>query len=193
MDSRLVSEMVSEHPWLIPVIDRYGIIERFLSIQERRKYFESLCNCNVTRIDFLPESTLSPYWKPVRSELSITTKDGWSFFGSMNSSYYQFQDDLQYDISYVLVYERVENATTQTLVARFTVDSLGKSYRNRLLGEFRRAMSRGMRVNAVALVRNISIISQGEYIENRFEVFKFSPGFNPFLEGWSLAEGRIRS
>lgn len=177
-----VKEILSKDGWMKHVLFEE---ERALSDPSFQK---SLVEENITHIMFRPGPP-NPDWRPVYMGIGIhsfpqalahPSKRG-LFSPLPATGFDEYSDDLGYSICYHLVFKLHD--PEQTVIKR--LDSTHrKSVRWDSVGFCKRQDRKGRRSALLAVVRQISIVSQSEYLMNGYDVFKLPLAFNPMAAGW---------
>ncbi len=180
-------EILKRDEWLKLVIGLAdnNALARCNTEADKEKWMKIWCDCQLTHIMFCPFEGLNPYWRPVLKILEVaTTPEGLSptVMGPYGC-FKEWSDTLGYEWKYALVL-KIRKGSTETLHVEWFEDRPLKrrSFRWATVDLWRKYQKKGMKVEGVAVVQNRQIISDGEYLLNCFNVFKFPTGFNPLRE-----------
>jgi hypothetical protein len=177
-------EILSCDPWLRSVIT-YSQTGNGQTVDDRG--LESIVECNVTHIMFRgTEVNLTINSRPQFKTVKISSAPPFGLPEDQGAGLDIYDDHLSYEIGYFLVvqaYDPEELIVRSLHVTplRFEDTRTEKSIRWGAV-EINGRLARPHKW--IAIVRNIQIISQGEYLMNGYDVFKCSPGFTPYRAGW---------
>lgn len=178
-------KILEQDPWLKYVL-LAGHIRRGNEANEKG-LLESVVDCNVTHIMF--RGAAEHYRidsRPVERMMSISSNTTITS-DVAGKNFDDFKDHLGYGIGYYLV---VEAQNPQQVIVdhlTWTPHEYGAPPRTKSIRWSVIEQSRKLRHREhqwIALVRNVSIISQGEYLMNGYDVYKFQPEFNPYRACW---------
>lgn len=183
-----IQENLKKDPWLVHVLFHRDIVREGkmpeLALQQ------AIADCNITHVMFRGSTDkLRIDSRPVYKSLRIESSS--HFVREREPGYDDFMDMLVYEINYYLVIE-VNHQIVVThlsevpdLIEKPNVTSIRWATVNQ------QRNIRGSQYRWVAVVRNISIISHGEYQTNGYDVFKFPAGFNPYHAEWHVKQKTV--
>jgi hypothetical protein len=177
-------DSLSRDPWLRSVITYSQTGNGYVVDDDHLK---SIVDCNVTHIMFRgTEGNLTINSRPEFKTVKITSAPPFGLPEDQGSGLDVYDDHLGYEIGYFLV---VQAYDPEELIIRSLHLNPLRNQDTRTEKSIRwGAVELSRRLDRphkwVAIVRNIQIISQGEYLMNGYDVFKCSPGFTPYRAGW---------
>lgn len=176
-----VNEIFETDPWLKRIIWNENWLADCKDEEEKNRRIHLWYESQVSHIMFRPFKGLNLKWRPVGKQLSIASCT------DPDSRCDEFVDHVAYTINYKLVLMVIpENGVEQLVVEPFEALSL-----NNPSGSFRwKAVKYHKEIDGkihwIAVVRNITLISQGDIMFNGYDVYKFPSNFTPFMAGWHL-------
>ncbi len=173
-------ETFERDPWLKRVVFSDEWLATSGDEAEKDKKMRIWCECNCAHIMFRPFEGLNPNWRPIMRLMSVHS-------GRHKGGFDEFETHISCSISYKLVFVVKQWGEVESLVVvPFEQAEPGgktKSFRWQMFKDLNVAKA-GRRIEWIAVVRNVSVIEDGDYLRNTYDVYKFPFGFNPHSAGW---------
>lgn len=181
-----VRSNLERDPWLSHVLFHSYIVREYKMPDQGLQ--QSIADCNITHVMFRGSTnSLDIDSRPVCKGLRISSAPVHTTENPIG--YDHFNDTLRYEIGYYLVVQASDLGPPTVVHLSHTPDppTMQPDTRSiRWAGVQLARQLRDVHFRWIAVVRNISIVSQAEYLSNGYDVFKFPAGFTPFKIGWHL-------
>lgn len=188
-----VQRNLQRDPWLADVLFHDEIVREGKMPDEQLQ--RAIVDCNVTHVMFRGSTdSLRIDSRPVYRGFEISSAPRTAI--ENEPEYDDFKDGLAYQIGYYLVMQVHDPSQIHVTHLSHSPYQLGvepnvRSIRWAAVREQQKL--KGFWRRWVAVVRNVSIVSEGEYLKNGYDVFRFPERFSPFDAGWHLKQKNVIS
>lgn len=178
MDWKKMSDVFARDEWMKRVVFSDEWLSDCKGEADKQKKMEYWCDCNVAHIMFRDFGLLSPDWRPVIRWTELQT-------GPYRPPFLDLHVNVACSISYKSVFTVRVGGTDKLMILQLeqmTPASPSKSIRWEVIKQSRipgRSLTKW-----IAVVRNVVILRDGDFLENSYDVFKFPEHFHPIGAGW---------